>query len=135
MNSASLPRDARSPGPTSAGRWPSFASHAADVGYSVTRLVEQHTDAKLTDPFDALRWRGKLLLLTDHGRRMARPACESTVERARSFVAQQPGSLRKRYARGLDVLEGEAPPQFVYDFLEGCALTGQSSRQRSRAHR
>jgi hypothetical protein len=31
-------------------------------------------------------------------------------------------------------LEGEAPPQFVYNFLEGCGLTGQSSRQRSRAH-
>src|SRR5208282_6145942 len=34
---------------TFAGRWPSFASHAADVGYSVTRLVEQCADAKLTD--------------------------------------------------------------------------------------
>ncbi len=33
---------------TFAGRWPSFASHAADVGYSVTRLVEQCADAKLT---------------------------------------------------------------------------------------
>jgi hypothetical protein len=40
---------ARSPSPTFAGRWPSFASHAADVGYSVTRLVEQRADAKLTD--------------------------------------------------------------------------------------
>lgn len=57
------------------------------------------------------------------------------TERGRSLVAEQPGNLRKRYARGLDVLEGEAPAQFVYNFLEGCALTGQSSRQRSRAHR
>ena len=44
-------------------------------------------------PFDALCWRGKLLLLTDRGRRTARPAYESMIERGRSFVAQQPRNL------------------------------------------
>ena len=33
-----------------------------------------------------------------------------------------------------DVLQGEAPPQLVDNLLEGCALAGQSPRQRSRAH-
>jgi hypothetical protein len=39
--------------------------------------------------------------------------------------------LGKRYSWGLDVLEGEAPSQLVYDFLEGCTLASQSPRERS----
>jgi len=46
-------------------------------------------------PFDALCWRGKLLLLTDHGRRPACPAHEGMVERGRSLVAKQPSNLRQ----------------------------------------
>ena len=67
--------------------------------------------------------------------RSAGPAPEGMIERRASLIAQQPGHLRKRYARSLDVLQGEAPPQLVDNVLEGCALAGQFPRQRSRAHR
>ena len=93
-NSASLTRDCALTCPTFAGRWLSFASRAADVALS--RNSARGTSAATTNSrisFDALCWRGKVLLFTDHGRRTARPAYESMVERRRSFVAQQPRNL------------------------------------------
>ena len=75
--------------------------------------------------------RRKLLLLTDRGGRTARPACEGMTERGRSLVTEQPGNLLERNAWFFDVLEREASPQVIDNLLVGCALSSQSTCDRS----
>ena len=82
-----LPRGGALPLSDVRGRWGTWALWR-DQARRVARRRHTHRP-----PFDGLCHRGKLLFLTDRGRRMARPAYESMIERGRSFVAQQPRDL------------------------------------------
>ena len=55
------------------------------------------------------------------------------VKGGRSFIAEQPRDLRKRYASFLYVLVRETLAQLVQDLLISCPLVGQFARERSPA--
>jgi hypothetical protein len=94
-NSASLTRDCALP--VRRSRATGHHLRAVRQTWALSRNSARRTSTATTNSrisFDALCWRGKVLLFTDHGRRTARPAYESMVERGRSLVAQQPRNLR-----------------------------------------
>jgi hypothetical protein len=78
-------------------------------------------------------WSRKQFLVSNFGRRVARPSPEGVVERGRALVAEQPRNLSERHPRILHVFERQALPQLIHNLLVSRALLSQSARERSLA--
>ena len=78
-------------------------------------------------------WSRKQFLVSNFGRRAARPSPEGVVERGRPLIAEQPRNLPERHPRILHVFERQALPQLIHNLLVSRALLGQFARERSLA--